>query len=377
MRIGILAGETSGDQLGAGLIRAIKHHVPDAVFEGIAGPKMIEAGCTSFFPMEKLSVLGLVEVIKHYRELKGIRDHLIRHFIDSPPDVFIGIDLPDFNLPMERKLKEAGIPTVHYVSPTVWAWRPGRVHGIAKSVSLMLTMFPFENEIYEQHNVSVEFVGNPIADMFPMQPDRTVARHKLDISEQAKVIALLPGSRVSELQRHAELVIKTAQWCHEKNPDVQFIVPLASKELRRIFENELQRLNANLPITLFDGQSHDVLMACDAVQLASGTAAVEAMLMKRPMVVTYKLNWLSYRIMNAMLNVPYVCMPNNLAGSEIAPEFIQHKAKPEKMGAVLLDYIDHPEKTVPIIEKFTEIHETLRKNADESAAQAVLKLITK
>ena len=284
--------------------------------------------------------------------------------------------LPDFNLPMERKLKEAGIPTVHYVSPTVWAWRPGRIHGIAKSVSLMLTMFPFENKIYEQHNVPVEFVGNPIADMFPMQPDRTVARHKLDIPEQAQVIALLPGSRVSELQRHAELVIKTALWCHEKNPKVQFIVPLASAQLRSMFENTLKQLNANLPITLFDGQSHDVLMACDAVLLASGTAAVEAMLMKRPMVVTYKLNWLSYRIMNAMLNVPYVCMPNNLAGSEIAPEFIQHKAKPEKMGAVLLDYIEHPEKTESIIQTFTEIHQTLRKDADESAAQAVLKLIT-
>ncbi|MDH5190567.1 MAG: lipid-A-disaccharide synthase [Gammaproteobacteria bacterium] len=376
MRIGILAGETSGDQLGAGLIRAIKHHAPHAVFEGIAGPKMIEAGCSSFYPMEKLSVLGIVEVIKHYRELKAIRDHLIEHFIDSPPDVFIGIDLPDFNLPMERKLKEAGIPTVHYVSPTVWAWRPGRVHGIAKSVNLMLTMFPFENEIYEQHNVPVEFVGNPIADMFPMQPDRTVARHKLDIPEQAKVIALLPGSRVSELQRHADLFIKTATWCHEKNPDVQFIVPLASKELRHIFENTLQQLGTNLPITLFDGQSHDVLMACDAVLLASGTAAVEAMLMKRPMVVTYKLNWLSYRIMKAMLNVPYVCMPNNLAGSEIAPEFIQHNAKPEKMGPVLLDYLEHPEKSIPIIEKFTEIHQTLRKNADETAALAVLKLVT-
>ena len=375
MRIGILAGESSGDQLGAGLIREIHKLYPEAVFEGIGGPKMIAAGCHSLYPMEKLSVMGLVEVLKHYRELKAIRDHMVQHFLDSPPDIFIGVDLPDFNLTIERKLKEAGIPTVHYVSPTVWAWRPGRVHGIGKSVDLILTMFPFENDIYKKHNIPVEFVGNPLADMIPLEPDRVVARHELDLPTDAEIIALMPGSRVGELQRHAEVFIRTAQWCHQHRPEAMFISPAATPETKKIFQDKLNELAPELPVTIIDGQSQKALMACNAVLLASGTAAVEAMLMKRPMVVAYKLNWLSYQIMKRMLKVPYVCMPNNLAGREIAPEFIQHNATAENMGRELLAYLVQPEKTSEVMQTFREIHESLRKDADKTAARAVMKLI--
>ncbi len=374
MRIGIVAGESSGDQLAAGLIQAIKSRIPEASFTGVAGPQMIEVGCRALYPVEKLSVMGLVEVLGHFRELLGIRKKLFQYFSANPPDVFIGVDAPDFNLPLERKLKEAGIPTVHYVSPTVWAWRQSRVKSIAKSVDLMLTLFPFEADFYREHDVPVKFVGHPMADLIPMNSDKTLAREQLNLPQDREIIALLPGSRVSELKHHSQTMIATAQWCLEHRSWLRFVAPMATKKTRKIFEHTLSQINPQLPITIIDGQSREAMMASDAILLASGTAAHEALLIKRPFVVMYKMATISYLIMRAMIKSPYISMPNMLAGREVAPEFIQHQAQPEKIGKVLIDYLEHPEKAEALNEVFSDIHETLRQDANTSAADAVLAL---
>lgn len=374
MRIGIVAGEASGDLLAAGLIGALRQRVPGAVFEGVAGPRMAEQGCTALFPAHKLAVMGLVEVLKHYREISAIRRHLLRHFRRHPPDVFIGVDSPDFNLPLERKLRAAGIPTVHYVSPTVWAWRQYRVRGIARSVDLILTLFPFEADFYKDHHVPVSFVGHPLADMIPLAPDREAARVQLGLPRDGTIVALLPGSRVGELERHAGSFIETARWCLARRPNLRFVAPLATPETRRIFEAALQR-HGEIPIILLDGHSREAMTAADAVLLASGTAALEALLLKRPMVVTYRLAPLTYWIARRLLKIPYCSMPNLLAGRQVAPEFIQDDATPENMGRALLDYLEHPERAAPLEEIFTEIHGLLKQNANEKAARAVLQLL--
>jgi len=376
MRIGIVAGESSGDLLAAGLIGALKRRIPGAVFEGVAGPRMVAQGCTALFPADKLAVMGLVEVLSHFREISAIRRHLLQHFRNHPPDVFIGVDSPDFNLPLERKLRAAGIPTVHYVSPTVWAWRQYRVRGIARSVDLILTLFPFEADFYRDHQVPVSFVGHPLADMIPLRPDRGAARAQLGLPQDVAVVALLPGSRVGELERHADSFVETVRWCLERRPDVRFVAPLATAETRRIFEAALQR-HGQIPVSLLDGQSREAMTAADAVLLASGTAALEALLLKRPMVVTYRLAPLTYWIARRLLKIPYCSMPNLLAGRQVAPEFIQDAATPENMGQAVLEYLEHPEEVAPLEEIFTEIHGLLKQGANEKAARAVLKLLGK
>lgn len=288
MRIGIVAGEASGDLLGAGLIRAIKQRLPDAVIEGIAGPAMIAQGCTALFPAEKLAVMGFVEVLGRYRELHGIRTQLIRHFLDNPPDVFIGIDAPDFNLGLERVLKEAGIPTVHYVSPSVWAWRQWRLRKIALSTDLMLTLFPFEAAFYEAYHVPVRFVGHPLAEMIPDVPDLQAARIKLGLPVLGDIVALLPGSRMSEVNALGLTFIHAAQWCAQHRPGVHFLAPLATADTRELFEQLVKTHAPMLSITIIAGRSREVMAAADVVLLASGTATLEALLLKRPMVVAYR-----------------------------------------------------------------------------------------
>lgn len=377
MRFGIVAGEASGDLLGAGLINAIKQKYPQAEFEGIAGPAMQAAGARSLFPMDRLSVMGIVEVLGRYRELLGIRRQLAGYFRNNPPDAFIGIDAPDFNLGLEQQLRASGIKTVHYVSPSVWAWRQRRVRKIARSTDLMLCLFPFEEEFYQRHQVAVSCVGHPLADMVPLQVDRLAAREKLGLPKQGEILALLPGSRSNELHYLSAPFIETARWLLQRRPGLHFVVPLANEKRRAQFEQALAGVDNAPPMSLLDGQSREVMAAADVVLLASGTAALEAMLLKRPMVVAYKLapftHWLTMR----MLKVDNVSLPNLLAGERLVPELIQQQATPASLGQALLDYFQQPEKSARLHQRFDEIHRSLRRNASETAAQAILQLLRK
>jgi len=375
LRIGIVAGEVSGDILASGLIREIKSRFPNAEFEGIGGELMLAEGFHSLFPMERLSVMGFTEVLGRLRELLGIRQHLIEHFIANPPDVFIGVDAPDFNLLLERKLKEAGIKSVHYVSPSVWAWREKRVHKIVRSVDLMLTLFPFEVDFYAKHGLAARFVGHRLADDIPMEPDREQARQALSLPQDKKIIALLPGSRGSEVKKLAALMLHTAQWCLQQQADLHFVVPLATERTRGLFNDIMQQMNIDLPLTIVDRRSREVMQASDVILLASGTATLEAALMKRPMVVCYKLSALTHWLMKRMALVKYVSLPNILVGREVVPEFIQQEATVENLGPALLSYLDDEEKTQQTVQTFYDIHRSLKKNASVLAADAILELI--
>lgn len=382
MRIGIVAGEASGDLLAAGLIRALQKRVPDVQFEGIAGPRMIQAGCKALAPAERLAVMGLFEVLGRYRELRALRSGMVRHFIRHPPDVFIGVDAPDFNLGLEHALRQAGVTTVHYVSPSVWAWRQYRIKKIARSVDLMLTLFPFEAEFYARHRDSpapVSFVGHPLADSIPLEEqeeERRRLRGEFGFAADAKVIALLPGSREGELKRLAQPFLETALWCSQRRPGVQFVAPMANKAARDMFERARRDIAPQLPVVLLDGRAQDALRAADAVLVASGTAALEALLMKRPMVVAYRVAALTaFLLKHFLFKAPYFSLPNLLAGRMLAPEFSQHQVTAENLGAALLRYLDGPEQVAALREEFSRIHRTLRRNASEQAAQAVLELL--
>lgn len=375
LRVGIVAGETSGDLLGAGLIRAMRLQHPSIEFEGIAGPQMISEGCQALYPAEKLSLLGLVEVLGHLPEVLRIRKRLVEHFSHAPPDVFIGIDAPDFNLNLERHLRAKGIPTVHYVSPTVWAWRTYRIHSIARAVDLMLTVFPFEAEFYREHSIPVRFVGHPLADLIPLVSDRLEARRSLGLSSRGQIVALLPGSRSSELKYLGSRFVATVDWCRQRKPDLGFIAPMASTKIRGMFEAYIARYDEKLPITLIDGRSREVMEAADVVLAASGTATLEAMLLKRPMVVAYRMAFLTQLMMRRLLKVPNFSLPNLLAGREVVQEFFQNDVDPEKLGPAVLSFLDNPDRTHELQETFAEIHFQLRKDASKQAASAILELV--
>ncbi len=374
LRIGIVVGETSGDLLGAGLIQALKQRLPDVVLEGIAGPLMIQQGCKALYPSEKLAVMGLIS-LKQYLELRGIRSKLIRYFIDNPPDLFIGIDAPDFNLGLELKLKQAGIPTIHYVSPSVWAWRQYRLKKIAKAVDMMLTLFPFEADYYHKHNVPVRFVGHPLAEMIPMVPDQLAARSELGLPVKGEIIALMPGSRVGEIEKLAEIFIQTAQLCKKQRQDLHFAVALATPKTRELFNEIKQAVAPDLFITVIDGQSRRLMEAADVVLAASGTVTLEALLLKRPIVVAYKLTPLAYWFAKRLLKIPYYSLPNLLVGKPVVEEYIQEKATPENLCQGVLRFFEHPEITIDLKNRFAEIHNTLKQEANERAADAVIKLL--
>jgi lipid-A-disaccharide synthase len=374
-RIGIVAGETSGDLLGSGLIRALSERYPDAVFEGIAGPRMQEAGARSLYPMERLSVMGLFEVLGRYRELARMRRDLIRHFCDNPPDVFIGVDAPDFNHVIETQLKARDIRTVHYVSPSVWAWRRYRLRKLKRSVDLMLTLFPFEARFYEEHDIPVRFVGHPLADMIPLQPDIQAARQALGLAADDRVLAILPGSRVSEVSRLADDFVRAAQRCVDRLPGLKLLVPLVNEKTRGVFVTALQRRAPDLPMIIIDGRSREVMTAADVVLLASGTAALEAMLLKKPMVVAYRLSPLTYQLARFLVKVDVFSLPNLLAGTKVVPEIIQHDVTPENLSAAVLEYFDSPQDSAALRRRFTEIHQTLQQDASVSAAQAIQELL--
>lgn len=373
--IALVAGEASGDTLGAGLIAALKQRFPNARFIGIGGPRMLAEGMQTRVPMERLSVMGLIEVLGRLRELLRIRRELVEYLKQEQPDVFIGIDAPDFTLGVEQRLRDVGIPTVHYVSPSVWAWREKRVLGIAQSTDLMLTLFPFEEEVYHRHGVAVRCVGHTLADRIALEPDRAAARRVLGVEQDARILALLPGSRNGELRKLGRVFLETAAWCLERQPELQFIMPCASPERRQQMEAILAETGLELPLTLYDGQAHEVLAACDAVLIASGTATLEAMLFKRPMVVAYRMAGLTFRILKRLVKVGHVSLPNLLAGREVAPEFLQDAATPEAMGPALLERLLPTAERVETEQKFLELHQMLRRNADQSAAEAVAELL--
>ncbi|RFD29838.1 lipid-A-disaccharide synthase [Pseudomonas sp. GL93] len=369
LRIALVAGEASGDILGAGLMRALKAQHPAVEFIGVGGPLMQAEGLTSYFPMERLSVMGLVEVLGRLRELLARRKLLIKTLIEEKPDVFIGIDAPDFTLNIELKLRQAGIKTVHYVSPSVWAWRQKRVLKIREGCDLMLTLLPFEARFYEEKGVPVRFVGHTLADAIPLQADRAAARAELGLPD-GPLVALMPGSRGGEVGRLGALFFDAAERLQTQKPGIRFVLPCASPQRRAQIETLLE--GRNLPLTLLDGQSHLALAACDAVLIASGTATLEALLYKRPMVVAYRLAPLTFWILKRMVKSPYISLPNLLAQRLLVPELLQDDATPEALAQTLLPLIDGGEEQT---RGFDDIHRTLRRDASNQAADAVLTLI--
>jgi lipid-A-disaccharide synthase len=369
----MVAGEASGDLLASHLITALGKHLPEAQFYGIGGPKMQAAGFHALYPAEKLAVRGYAEVLRHYGEITGIRRRLAAELLQKPPHAFIGIDAPDFNLDLERRLKASGIPAIHYVSPSIWAWRGRRIHGIAKSVSHMLTLFPFEEEIYRRHSIPATYVGHPLADVIPFEADQAAARVRLDLPDDQRVFALLPGSRQSELHYMGSTFIDTAKRLHEHFPAARFLVPLATRETRDMFEQALYDGAAlDLPITRLFGHAHDAMAAADAVLVASGTATLEAALLKKPMVIAYRMSPWSWRIMRRMKYQPYVGLPNILAGRFVVPEFLQDDATPVNLAQALGNLVEDSETCRRLAAVFNSLHGQLRQNTADKAAAAIL-----
>lgn len=377
MKFGLVAGETSGDLLGAGLIRALRERVPEARFEGVVGPAMLEAGCEKLADADTLAVMGLIEPLKHLPELLKLRSDLVRHWTDSPPDVFIGIDAPDFNLGLERRLKDSGVVTCHYVGPTVWAWRQGRIRTIARSVNRVLCILPFEKDFYDQHGVDAVFVGHPKADRVPAVIDTQAARRSLGIGPDGEVVALLPGSRASEVTRLGPLFAAAARMLASRDPAPRFITPVAKPRLRSMYADLLDAEGIMDQVRLFDGRSEEVLAAADVVLLASGTAALESALFQRPTVAAYKVSavtaWLVRHL--GLLKIDYVTMPNHLTEQPLVPEFIQDDATPDKLAGAVAALLDDPGRRAAISKEFAKLRTRLALGADQCAADAVLGLV--
>lgn len=373
LTVAMVAGEASGDLLAAHLIAALKRHLPSAQFVGIGGPKMQREDFVPWWPAEKLAVRGYAEVLRHYREITGIRRRLLSRLLDERPDVFIGVDAPDFNLWLERKLKARGIPAVHYVSPSVWAWRPGRMKRIVAAVSHMLALFPFEPELYRRLGVPVSYVGHPLADMIPLAIDRAAAREQLGLARAGWIFALLPGSRQSELRFMAETWIETAKKLLARFPDATFLVPLVSRETRLLFEEALWKCGAQeLPFKLLFGHAHEALAACDAALVASGTATLEAALLKAPTVIAYRMSPWSWRLMRRMRLQAWVGLPNILAGRFVVPEFLQDEATPENLAQALGNLATDTRVREAMERVFAALHRQLRQGTAEKAAAAIL-----
>jgi len=376
VRIGIVAGELSGDQLGAALIRRVRQALPDARFEGIAGPQMRAAGCHAFADAEALSVMGLAEVVLHLPRLLGLRRRLLRWFLERPPQLFIGIDAPDFNLGLERRLKQRGIQTLHWVSPSVWAWRRYRLNRIRESVDCMLTLFPFETAFYHEHGVPARFVGHPLADEIPDDCQRSSARDALGIERGVLCIALLPGSRRSEIERLLPRFLAAAAECRRALPALRLVLPVASPGLTALCRGILASAGgASLGVMLIEGGARTAMCAADVVLLASGTATLECLLLKRPMVVAYRMHPLSYAVVRRMLHVPLVSLPNNLLGNRQVPEFLQDDATPGQLAGALLALLDDPALAARQVAPFAALHRELRQDAAGKVAAAVLERV--
>ena len=371
--IGIVAGEASGDLLASHLMAALKLARPDVEFVGIGGPRMQSVGMQVLFPMEKLAVFGYVEVLRHYREITGIRRKLRAHFLANRPALFIAVDAPDFNLDLELSLKRQGIPTIHYVSPSIWAWRGERINKIKRAVTHMLALFPHEPKLYKAAGVPVDYVGHPLADMLPERPSRDRMRETMRIPLTVKVFAFLPGSRQSEVRQLARLYVETAKLILQHLPEARFLVPLASRETRMIFEQAIYDCTAeDLPFSLLFGHAQDAMTAADAVLVASGTATLECALLKRPMVITYRLNALTWWMMKRKSYLPYFGLPNILCERFVVPELMQTDAIPANLAQALLNLLNDQDAVTQLEQTFTALHQTLRQNTAEKAAAVVL-----
>jgi lipid-A-disaccharide synthase len=376
IRIGIVAGEVSGDILAAGLIRELKRRLPGVQFEGIGGPRMQAEGCQLHCSIDQLSGIGL-EILERVPEIIRIRHGLARHFKENPPDLFIGVDAPDFNLSLEQWLRKAGIRTLHYVSPTVWAWRRWRIHKIRRAVDHMLCVFPFEEEYYREHGVPVTFVGHPLADAIPLRHDQAEIRRELKLPVDRTIVGLLPGSRMSELRHHADLFVETALWLYRRYPELHFVVPFASEQTKAYFEQALERHAATaLPLTLMLHGSREAMAAADIVLCASGTVTLEAALIGRPMVVTYRVSWLSYLLIRPMLRVRFFALPNILAGKQLVPEYVQADASVENLGKALARLLTRPKEADLMQRALKALHRALRRGADRRAAKVVIDLLS-
>lgn len=374
-KIAIVAGEVSGDLLGAGLMRELKRRLPTVQFLGIGGQHMQAEGCRSLYVMDRLSVMGLEDIGKIPTAF-WIRRRLGSLLLAERPDLYIGVDAPDFNLAVEERLHAAGIPTIHYVSPTVWAWRGYRIRKIYRAVERMLTLFPFEARYYEERRVPVTFVGHPLADQIPDSYDQAAIRARLGLPAAGPIVALLPGSRTGELKRHAALFVKAAQWLYARHPNLHFVAPFANRSTQVIFEQALVRADARaLPITRLLHQSRDALAACDVALLASGTATLEAALLKKPMVVTYKVSALSEILVKLFVRVKMYALPNHLAGRLLVPEIMQGAATPEALGRAVEQYLEHPAQAESVQAALAEMHKALKQNADARAAEAVMEVL--
>jgi lipid-A-disaccharide synthase len=375
LRIGFVAGESSGDQLGAALIAALRPRVPALQCWGVAGPRMRGAGCEPWASSDELAVMGLIEPLKHLPRLLKLRQLLRRRFVAARPQVFVGIDAPAFNIGLAAHLRRAGLKTVQYVSPQVWAWRPSRVRKIARACDLVLCLLPFETEFYARHGVRALFVGHPLADQIPLEVDRAGARRTLGLDTGATVVALLPGSRIGEVQRLGDDFLGAARWLEARRPGVQFIAPMASERVRRVFERQAAALRMH-GVRLLDGCAQEALAAANAVLVASGTATLETMLSKRPMVVAYRFHALTHFLLHrlALVSVPYFSQPNLLVGRPLVPEFLQQQVTPEALGAALLAELDDPRRAAELEEAFTRVHAELRRDGAARAAAAILEL---
>lgn len=371
--IAVVAGEASGDLLGAELVSELRRRMPLARFAGIGGGRMQAAGVESWFPMERLAVRGYVEVLRHYAGIVSLRRSLAQRLIAARPQAFIGVDAPDFNLPLEARLKRRGIPTIHFVSPSVWAWRGARLRTIGRAVSQMLLLFPFEEPLYRRAGIPFRYVGHPLADLIPLEDGTRGAREQLRLSASRRVVALLPGSRQSELRYMASAFIGAARLIAQRLPDVQFLVPLVSRETRALFEAELYRAEATeLPLKVLFGHAREAIAAADAVLVASGTATLEAALYGKPMVITYRMARLTWRLMSRMRYQPWVGLPNIIAGEFIVPEILQDDATPENLAQAMINVLTDPVVRERLPRRLRSIHAALRQGAAKNAADAVM-----
>jgi lipid-A-disaccharide synthase len=376
LRVGMVAGEASGDLLAAHLMAALKARRRATVFAGIGGPRMLAQGFESHYPMEKLSVRGYAEVLKNYVEIMGIRGRLARAMIQERPDLFIGVDSSDFNLGLEQRLKRAGIPTIHYVSPSVWAWRGWRVKKIARAVNRILVMFPFEKPLYEKAGIPVSYVGHPLADVIPQNPKKDEARAALRLPANKLLVALLPGSRRSEMHYMASAFVLAAHRLRQEIHDVHFVCPTVTRATRDMFERAVhEHQRTDLPLTLLFGHSHEALAAADLALVASGTATLETALFKTPMVIAYRQSPITWRLQRSMLYLPYVGMPNILAGEPLVPELLQDDATPAALAAALAALWRDKAARERQLARFHEFHHLLRQNTAEKAAEAVLEVL--
>lgn len=372
MRIGLIVGEVSGDKLAASILRVLKARVPSLQVEGILGPECKALGFESRHPMERLSIMGLWEPLKRLPELLRIRRDCIQTFLNNPPDVFLGVDSPDFNLPIEKVLRQRGIKTIHAVSPSVWAWRAGRIKTIQRAVSLMLTLFPFETRVYQEHGVPVRYIGHPFADEIPMDCDAASAKQALGYAATQKIIGLLPGSRDSELTRMLPVYLQAAALLHRKHPDAVFVVPVVSEAHAEKVRQSQKQLNLlDLPVRIRVGAMRSVLQTIDVALVTSGTATLEVMLHQKPMVVAYKTQAFTYQMVKALIRVPYIALPNLLADAPLVTELIQADATPEKCAAAVLPLLENATSSI-LRTRFLELHRQLKCNAAEKAADAIL-----